>query len=207
MKELRIGSKTLSLTWFTGKVVGTAKNLETRVHGGGGGGYSNQGTGYSAPVSITSTTTVHDQLFLIDPGGKERAFQLKNFDLACRETHEVTVLWAAKKGKKNGYNVLVYNHTVNKAAFQQSALSLLLKPWKLPYWIAALAVLYESTAIAVNYAQTHRAFSVGRFLGIGSLVWIAAIVVPIVIYKAMTSARVQQFMSAINYQELVTSAP
>ena len=97
--------------------------------------------------------------------------------------------------------------TVNKAAFQQSALSSLLKPWKLPYWIAALAVLYESTAIAVNYAQTHRAFSVGRFLGIGSLVWIAAIVVPIVIYKAMTSARVQQFMSAINYQELVTSAP
>ena len=59
----------------------------------------------------------------------------------------------------------------------------------------------------MNYAQTHRAFSVGRFLGIGSLVWIAAIVVPIVIYKAMTSARVQQFMSSINYQELVTSAP
>ena len=202
MEELRIGSKTLSLSWFTGKVVGTTKNLETKVSGGGGGGYTSQGSGYTAPVSITSTTTVHDQLFLIDPSGKERSFQLQNFDIACRETHDVTVLWAAKKGKNNGYNVLVYNHTVSKAAFQRSSLSLLLKPWKLPYWIGALAVIYGSTAVAVSQIQSHTTFSPGRVL----LLWLAAIVVPIVIYRSLTNARVKQFMSSINYKDLVASA-
>jgi hypothetical protein len=191
MGELRIGSKTLSLSWFTGKVVGTTKNLETKVRGGGGGGYTSQGSGYTAPVSITSTTTVHDQLFLVDPSGKECSFHLQNFDIACRETHDVTVLWAATKGKKNGFNVLVYNHTLNKAAFQQSSLSLLLKPWKLPYWIGALAVIYGSYALVP-----------GRFL----LLSLAAIVVPIVIYRSLTNARVKQFMSSINYKELVASA-
>ena len=195
MEELQIGSKTLNLSWFTGKVVGTTKNLETKVSGGGGGGYTSQGSGYTAPVHITSTTTVHDQLFLIDPSGQERSFQLKNFDISCRETHQVTVLWAAKKGKTDGYNVLVYNHTVNKAAFQQSSLSLLLKPWKLPYWIGALAVIYGSCAVAVSQ----------RVLGIGSIVALAAIVVPIVIYRSLTNARVKQFMSSINYKDLVAS--
>ncbi len=202
MEELRIGSKTLSLSWFTGKVVGTTKNLETKVHGGGGGGYSSQGTGYTAPVTITSTTTVHDQLFLIDPSGKECSLQLQNFDLACRESHDVTVLWAAKKGKKNGYNVLVYNHTVNKAAYQQSSLSRLLKPWKLPYWIGALAVIYGATGLAVRQIQSHTTFTPWRVL----LLWFAAIVVPMVIYRSLTNARVKQFMSSINYRDLLASS-
>jgi hypothetical protein len=203
VEELRIGSKTLSLTWFTGKVVGTTKNLETKVHGGGGGGYSSQGAGYTAPVAITSTTTVHDQLFLVDPSGKECSFQLQNFDLACRETHDVTVLWAAKKGKNTGYNVLVYNHTVNKAAYQQSSLSTLLKPWKLPYWIGALAVIYGTTAVAVGQIQSHATVSFGLVL----LLWLAAIFVPIGIYRSLTSGRVKQFMSSINYKDLVARSP
>jgi hypothetical protein len=197
MKELTIDSKELELYWFTGKVAGSSKNLETTVSvsGGGGGGYVQGGTGYVAPVSISSssTTTVHDQLFLIDRNGKEKSFQLQDFDIACRETHQVTVLWAMNKGAKEGPYVLVYNHTTKDAAFKEEALSRLLKPSKLPYWIGSLAAIFLSIYLSL------KVFS----FGVGSFFLLSAIVAPIGGYASKTNARVKQLMSSINYEDLL----
>lgn len=60
MQTIKLNGKDYDLQSTTGKVWGSGKNMETRVSGGGGGGYTNRGTGYTAPVSITSKTIVHD---------------------------------------------------------------------------------------------------------------------------------------------------
>lgn len=87
---------------FTGKVVGANKNLETQV--GGGGSYQQ---GYSSPV--TSTTYTHDNIFVQDSSGEEKALQLVDWDIACRDGHDVTVVALTKEG--HGPYVCFHNRT------------------------------------------------------------------------------------------------
>src|SRR5881296_840061 len=119
MKTIQIRGKEFVLYSTTGQVVGGSKNLETKVYGGGGGGSTHEGTGYSAPVRISSVTIVHDQIFLSDNGGKEHAFQLSDFDIACREGHKLTVVWVVKKGKERGPYIAVRNHTTSQTFFAE----------------------------------------------------------------------------------------
>lgn len=80
MAELVINRKTYEHNFFRGAVVGANKQLETKVHGGGGGGSTYRGTGYTAPVRISSTTTTHDLIHLADESGTEHALRLQNWD-------------------------------------------------------------------------------------------------------------------------------
>lgn len=118
-QTIQIGKRSVTLYQFTGKVASASKNLETIVSGGGGGGYSYQGTGSSAPVRITSTTVIHDQLFIVDKDGNERALQLQDFDLACRESNIVTAMWAIVEGKDNGPYFAIINHTTGSKFVSQ----------------------------------------------------------------------------------------
>jgi hypothetical protein len=72
------------------------------------------GSGYSSPVYVTSSTTVHDQIF-IQHNGREWAVQLSNFNIACREGHHVTAVWAIKNGDERGPYILVANHTTGES--------------------------------------------------------------------------------------------
>src|ERR1700749_2767716 len=99
MEALQVGGRTYELHHTTGTVQEAGKNMETRVSGSGGGGASFGGYGGTEPGNIRSQPIVHDQLFLIDSNGNEHAFQLQDFNLACRAGQEVSVIWAIKKGK------------------------------------------------------------------------------------------------------------
>lgn len=119
---VQIGQKTIRVGYFTGKVVSATKNMETRVSGSGGGGYSYQGTGYSSSVNITSTTVVHDQVFIQSRDGEEKAFQLQGFDLAVREGNILTVAVAMIEGKSDAvYAVAATNHTTRTNYVKDSA--------------------------------------------------------------------------------------
>jgi len=96
--------------------------METQVHGGGGGGGAYRGTGTTGGVTISSTTVVHDQIFLQGKNGKERAFQLQDFDIACREGNNLTVLWAIRKGHESGPYFCIHNHTTSQTFFSDTAL-------------------------------------------------------------------------------------
>jgi len=188
MKELMIGSKAIELYWFTGNVVGTSKNLETKVTGSGGGS-TGQG-GYVAPVNIRSTTKVHDQLFLVDRSGKEKAFQLQDFSIACRETNQVSVCWAMKKGAKQGPYVLVHNHTTGNAFFKDEASRTLLLPSKIPYVLLALLALL--------------AFAVVSFWA-GFWLVVAIIVGSVIHFRMRAKTRVKEFNSSINPAEMLAT--
>jgi hypothetical protein len=105
MSNIQINRKNINLHSTRGIVVSSNKNMETRVSGGGGGNNTN--------VRITSTTIVHDQLFLKDSDNKEHSFQLQGFNLAAREGNELTVVWGIRNGKKNGPYLYIYNHTTS----------------------------------------------------------------------------------------------
>lgn len=113
---------------FRGKVMEATKQMETKVSGGGGGGFSYRGTGGSAPVSITSTTVVHDQLFLQDEEGKERALQLQGFNIASRAGNELTALWAIKEGNQQGPYVAIHNHTTGETYYQDTEIGKMFRP-------------------------------------------------------------------------------
>ncbi|WP_057938965.1 hypothetical protein [Algoriphagus resistens] len=106
--------KAFELYQFSGEVAESGKNMETRVSGGGGGGSTYRGSGYAAPVSITSQTVIHDQLFLVNPEGKEKSFQLQDFNLACRKGNQVTIRWYIREGKNQGPYFGVYNHSTGQ---------------------------------------------------------------------------------------------
>ncbi|WP_372754398.1 hypothetical protein [Mariniflexile sp.] len=121
--KIQIGSKSLTIYKFTGKVAEAQKHLETKVSGGGGGGGTYRGTGASAPVSVTSTTITHDNIFLIDKEGNERALQLQDFNIACRPTNIITALWGIPEGKETGSYYAIINHTTQTTFFNNPALN------------------------------------------------------------------------------------
>jgi len=119
MKTINTSNKVYELYWVAGQVVSAGKNMETRVQGGGGGSYGN---GYTAAVRITSTTTVHDQIFLVDREGKEHAFQLQDFNVACRDGNDLSVIWAIKKGGAKGPYIVVHNRSTAQTFFNEKPL-------------------------------------------------------------------------------------
>lgn len=89
----------------------------------GGGGFQQDGTGQAASVSISSTTTTHEQFFLRNKSGKEKSFEFSNADLAIREGGIVTVLWAIKHGKETGRCFAVYNHDTEELIIIKSEIN------------------------------------------------------------------------------------
>jgi hypothetical protein len=132
MREITINGKPFELHSVTGRVAAATKQLETRVSGGGGGGFTNTGAGYTNPVHITSTTITHDQIFLVDENGNERALRLQNWNIACREGHELTAVWIIRKGKNSGPFVAIRNATVNETKYDDRELARINRPlWPL----------------------------------------------------------------------------
>jgi hypothetical protein len=119
----------LSVHYRSGRVGDSSKNLETRVSGGGGGGYVQGGSGYVQPTYVTSSTTVHDTLFVVDSDGQEHSFQLSDFNLAVRPGNEVSVVWLIRPGKESGYYVAVRNHSTRQSFFDEAMLKKTLFPF------------------------------------------------------------------------------
>ncbi len=191
MKTIQVRGKEYTLYSFTGQVVGTSKNLETTVSGGGGGGSG----GSSAPVSISSITTVHDQFFLTDNSGKERAFQLNDFDLACREGHKLTVVWTIKKGEERGPYIAVRNHTTGQTFYGESQITTICNP----QWRTNLTVFYCLLFLVLFVVAIVK--FVGRNLLGGAMVAVIAAIIGIDIVRRMMSydREIKQFKSQIAF--------
>lgn len=109
MQTVTVGNRRIDLYTFKGEVLEEKKWASTQVSGGGGG--YNYGSGQQNPISITSTTTTHDQFFLRDDSGQEKAFETSNAGLALRKGNRVTVLWGIIQGNNSGPNLAIYNHS------------------------------------------------------------------------------------------------
>ena len=150
METVKTIGKEYQIYSVTGKVLDAQKHYETRVTGSGGGGYTNQGTGYTAPVSISSTTVVHDNIFLMDAAGKEHAIQLQNFNVVSRAGNSLTAVWAIKKNKKRGQYIAIFNHTISETSFNHAKIFLMMAP----HWLILVGAFILCAAIIQNVTLT-----------------------------------------------------
>ncbi len=104
--EIKAGGNKYRLEYTTGIVITRNKRSETIV-----GGNAN---------NISSSSVVHDDIILLDDKERETAFQLVEFDVACREGNKLTIVWAAKKGQKLGWYIVVYNHSTSRIHFNHN---------------------------------------------------------------------------------------
>ena len=104
--EIKAGGNKYRLEYTTGIVITHDKRTETVVHGN---------------ASTTSSfSVVHDDIILLGDKGGEKAFQLVEFDVACREGNKLTIVWAAKKGQELGWDIAVYNHSTSRIHFNHN---------------------------------------------------------------------------------------
>ncbi len=109
IQTVTVDDRTIDLHTFQGEVVEEKKWTSTHVSGSGGG--YNVGSGHQNPVTISSSTSTHDQFFLRDNEGREMAVEITDAGVALRKGHRVTVLWGIPRGADRGPFLAVYNHT------------------------------------------------------------------------------------------------
>lgn len=152
-----IGKFTYTIYYKRGIVVGKDKNFETQVHGSGGGGGTYQGTGSSVSISVSSTTYIHDKIFLQHEDGKESVLELTDWDIACREGHELLIVWIIRDDKNNGHYLAIKNMTTDTTKYKYHLIDNLIE--KKPnlfisffdnvfFWISLLAYFLSSVYLA-----------------------------------------------------------
>jgi hypothetical protein len=127
LTRLRAGGHKYNVHTFTGRLLDPTTRGETLVSGSSYvSGYVYEGTGsISGGGRVTSRTIVHDQFFIEDAEGRQRAFQMQNLNLAVSENHIVSVIWAIRPSKKTGPYIAVRNHTTNTLTYHDAGIKLL----------------------------------------------------------------------------------
>lgn len=147
LDSIKTIGKKFSVYALTGQVTDTTKNYETKISGGGGGGMVRNGYGFTSPVSVKSSTHIHDQIFLLDEEDKEHAIHLTNFNIDCRKGHRLTAIWAIKQNKKKGPYIAIVNNTLGTITFNKKKLFWMMTP----NWILSVAAFGLIFLIISNF--------------------------------------------------------
>ena len=137
--SITVDGKKFNLHYFTGKVIATRKDKETRVSSRTGGTQNNP------QVQISSTTIDHHEFFLQDDKGQEQSFQTVDLDFPCREGQTVSVVWAIPEGKDRGPYIHVRNH--NTGAYYQISNVDIAEHFKKPWWMVWGSAAVVSVAL------------------------------------------------------------
>lgn len=184
--KLRAGWARYNLYSVTGAVISPSKAIETVTQVSGGA--------YNQGVSSSSHRSVHDQFFVRDPGGGERAFQTVDVNLALREGHRLSVVWAIRKGKERGPYILFSNHSTGDRTMVDGVLRDILKPKNWPVLpFAALAWMLPGYAvIPLRYLLTMTGLQTGRTFG-GVFMGVSAFIVFFIIRAIVFRLRMRRF--------------
>jgi hypothetical protein len=193
-RRLVAGGTKYNLYWVTGKVVGQSKLATTHVSGGGGGSSG-------APVTVSSSTTIHNDIFLLDSAGKEHSFQLSDFNIACREGHELTVIWAIRETKKTGSYIIVVNQTTSQAYFDTKELSGMYMDWH-PF---LLLVLFAVIFSIVQFSKWFGNLDIWVIV-ISLFAWIMCLFVVLPILGQFGKQKAKRFKSNFKLEDLKNNA-
>jgi hypothetical protein len=128
MKQININGTDYTLRWTTGSVINSGKMATTEIKGSGGGTNFNNG-GYQNPITITSTTTIHNEIFLMDKEGKEHSYNLTDFNVSCNQGNILTIIWGNQEHLLST-PILVLNHSTSQKFYNQKDLVQIFEPLK-----------------------------------------------------------------------------
>ncbi len=151
----------------TGEVLGTSKGIQTTT------------TTYTQDNRVTgqsSSTVVHDQFFIRTPEGREEAVKLSGVDVAVRNGQQMSAVWHARRGKREGRYLLLRNHTLREVRhFDDSAGELLGMRGRYG-WLLLLTLLAYGIFLAL---------SVDWWLGGSAPTLIATLLIPVFVVLSL----------------------
>jgi len=153
----------------TGPVEGASKLGTTSVYGGGS---------YDQGISISSSTTIHEEFFLKQADGHSESIQLVGWNFPVANGHMVSGVWAVKEGEARGTYLVMRNHSTRDTSSAMSFLSQNLQRRRAT--VIQLIELALCAGLGVLATPLVGSFVVGfatAFAGVvaGSLVWHFAI--------------------------------
>lgn len=149
-KDVVLYGKTYTFCDFTGQLMDISKQRETHISGSGGGGATWDGYGTTAPINIQSSTTLHEDLYLMNDSGQEKHFKMRNWDITGRIGHTMQVVWVIAPRRKTGPYVAVYNHSLDMVHWANNQMHKLavahyfFQKWGSIAVVAVLAYIVES---------------------------------------------------------------
>jgi hypothetical protein len=123
ISSINLGSRQIAIHSMSGEVMDSQKWTTTEISGGGGRGVISNGSGYIERDEVKSKTTTHDQIIIRTADGEEESLKVENLNLAVRQGHWVSLIWAIPSGWKEGPFVAVFNHNTGALDFIASAVN------------------------------------------------------------------------------------
>lgn len=108
-EEFTIGGDKYEIFHTRGRVAGATKNYGTSIDSS----YMPHVSG-TPVVSLTSSTTVYDQIFVENRHGEQRVIELQNWNVSVLQDHVITVLWIIKNNAPTGQYVAIQNETTGQ---------------------------------------------------------------------------------------------
>lgn len=128
MVEITLGWKRYRLSWFTGEVTGMGKDFVIYTIGQSMKGYFSTKSKAAPVVKVETKAKMFDYIFLRGAEGEEQSICLRNFELACREGHIMTIVWAIRFGKEHKQSIAVLNNSTGQSVFSEKELAKMFRP-------------------------------------------------------------------------------
>lgn len=149
---------------IAGQVIDINRSNQTHLHATGGGAYASSHNGSASarvsPISVHSTNSVHDDVYILTEAGEEVFIQLVNWEKAgIRKGHTIQVIWldiTADNNPKAGFAtpyVVVNNRSLNTILYDDKNLMDTVKPTtKLTSIKTAFGVLSPTSKVMYSIA-------------------------------------------------------
>lgn len=117
MEALLVNNKKINFNKITGEVLRTNKYSTTQVRSSGGGGVVTQHGGYVSAPTVSSTSTIHHEIWIRDDSGVEIPIKLVGPDIPLREGQVISFITAWNNKSSTVRNVALVNHSAQKHWF------------------------------------------------------------------------------------------
>ena len=181
LMTLKAGKALFEFGTLTGVVVDSSKHSETNVYGGGGGGYSYQGTGSSYVNPVQSDVVRTHEFWIRDENGKEHSIRLDSHHIQLRGGQMITLVFVGTE--KSGHNwAALYNHASETWWWITSPDWFLEDQAPLWYKTDKSIIVFVVTTIVMVYVLVGLFYVVGvvdeldRVLGTSGLIGLSAVV-------------------------------
>jgi hypothetical protein len=171
MTIITAGGKKYTLYSFTGKVTGMGKDQIIYTLSQNVKSFPPKKTKWIPPVRVETATKSFDHIFLTAGNGAEHSFTLKDINIACREGHQLTVIWVVRKGKERGPHIAIENNTTFQTFFSSREITRIFRvpvlfPILLPaiFCLAGFLLYHEKGALLAVVPGIFTAIISGRSL-------------------------------------------
>lgn len=150
---------------MTGHVVDASKVVEQHFRPG----YTERlADGTTRSVAPSSSSTMREQIFIVDPNGVEHALQLTDWNLAVRPGHRLSMIWFSSKGRNTPY-LAFYNHDTRDARYLGYPLRRFIRTSFKPGLILWLGGIVQVLAVLVTLAETRSTPDTPYMVGVQQL--------------------------------------